>query len=84
MFVPFMVPVFTVTVFDLNTQILEMTKAVTETFNGVKRFDHSVDFTRERLFSNLNNITRQMGEIKMRIDNTGKQLLIKKRASSWS
>ncbi|XP_063904382.1 uncharacterized protein LOC135123545 isoform X2 [Zophobas morio] len=72
MFVPFMVPVFTVTVFDLNTQILEMTKAVTETFNGVKRFDHSVDFTRERLFSNLNNITRQMGEIKMRIDNTGK------------
>ena len=71
MFEPFVEPTVTVSVFDLNTKILEITRALIQTFNGVRRSDHPLDFLKERLFSNLTNIIPQIEEINMRND-TGK------------
>ncbi|KAJ3646676.1 hypothetical protein Zmor_024252 [Zophobas morio] len=72
MFEPFVEPIVTVTVFDLNTKIVEITKALLDTFNGVKGFEHSVDFTKSRMSSSLNKITRQIAGINTRIDNSGR------------
>ena len=71
MFEPFVEPTVTVSVFDLNTKILEITRALIQTFNGVRGSDHPLDILRERLFSNLTNIIPQIEEINMRND-TGK------------
>ena len=74
-FLPFVEPVSSLTVFDLSATITELTKTLFDTFLTVSDLTDIVDIDTKKeklLFSRLDTITVQIGEISQRINQIGR------------